>query len=78
MIHYRGQVRGEYPGAISAALEQIQSGSVEESIGAQQLVHDYGHYGAIRLSVATSLHNVTEPARRILQEYRDSSPRFAR
>jgi hypothetical protein len=78
MIHYRGRVGNEYPVAISRAIEQIQSPTIEESIGAQQLLHDYGHYGAIRLSLVTTLQNVTEAARRILQEYQDSSPRFSR
>ncbi len=76
MIHHRGVNLGEYPPAISRALEQTLTGTHEQSIAAQQLVHDYGHYGAILLALNTSLRNLSETARRILQEYSDSSPRF--
>ena len=68
MIHDRGVNDDEYPEAVSNALLQIQSGNFEESVMAQLLVHDYGHYGAIRNAVQTKLRNVSGNARRILEQ----------
>ena len=77
MIHDRGVYHNEYPVTISNALLQIQSGNFEESVMGQLLVHDYGHYGAIRNAVQTKLRYVSATARRILEQYHERARTFS-
>ena len=77
MIHDRGVNHNEYPVTISNALLQIQSGNFEESVMGQLLVHDYGHYGAIRNAVQTKLRYVSATARRILEQYHERARTFS-
>ncbi len=76
MIHDRGVNEEKYPEAVSNALLQIQSGNFEESVTAQLLVHDYGHYGAIRNAIQTKLRKVSVNARRILEQYHNRTQTF--